>query len=1203
MNRRLPIRLLSLVASLALASVTNGQYLFENLTPRDGLTTREVRAVYQDKQGFMWMGTMNGFNRFDGNQFIAYNHSTPAYPKTLGEIVTAFAEDSNGRLLFGTNNGVGVLHRSTGAITELQVSGARNKKQTIGVKDFAHDSQNRLWVASTRGIFVGNADELRPASELYPFAKELDSVICLHSGFVFDSTRNIFWLASITGLYSLDLKNKKLTSWRNNGDSLPIYNSKRLNSVAVAPDGSLWIGCVDENALWHYDFRTAKLEKTFKVNENPKWILTNGCNNLFFDKQGRLWISTWLFTSFVRLPDGRFENVPYDETLPHSIGYGLVNDAMQDNFGNIWLATINGVSKLPASSYVQNIIKTPTYPFFFTINFANVNVIEPTDNGIWWLGKMEGLVRYDTKTKKFERFAPHKDGDRWNEISDVKIVEREVWCATLGGVQIFNPQTKKFRRLALPGPKDPQQEMNWIFVDKMKVVWLATWQSGVYRYDPASKEIDHFFTQADSTQVFKPKFSYSILQLSDDKLWIGNAAKGIVIYEQKAKAFTFPSQKLLSNETIISMTEGSDNNIWASMSSGIMKFSPSGELLDSITVANGLIRASRYENLCIDAAGRLWTRSRESLFCIQTRTKQVTKVNIDVNFSFNDHWNSLLYRNKLLYGTMLDNVVIIQPEKFQHNAERTPPLISGFRVFEEETPIDPNEEIQLSWKQNFFSIDFSSPFHREDATIQYAYKLEGFNTDWVYCGRRQTAAYTNVPSGSYRFRVKTTDANGDWNTQERVINIRISTAFWNTLAFRLFAGVLGVLLLLWLYRLGQKRKRQLKIDATIDYFANSVYGENSVNEICWDIARNCIAQLQFEDCVVYLLDKKTNRLVQKAAYGPKNPKGHEIINPIEIEIGQGIVGTVAATGKPLMIADTTNDTRYIVDDEPRYSELAIPIMHDNKVIGVIDSEHSRKNFFTDEHLKALNTIASISSNKIAEAQAEELAKENEIKLLEINKMLAESQLMALRAQMNPHFVFNCLNSIQECIVTEKYGEASKYLNKFSKLFRMVLNNSGKNLVTMNEEKQVLELYLELEQMRFEKSFSYEMQVDEDLEADEILIPSMLLQPYVENALWHGLMHKEGERKLYIEFKRLNEDVFRCVIDDNGIGRKKSFELKEKQSKSKRHESKGLKISKDRIDVLQKQGFHATLEMIDKENDNGESTGTTIVVELSTFLKN
>jgi LytS/YehU family sensor histidine kinase len=353
---------------------------------------------------------------------------------------------------------------------------------------------------------------------------------------------------------------------------------------------------------------------------------------------------------------------------------------------------------------------------------------------------------------------------------------------------------------------------------------------------------------------------------------------------------------------------------------------------------------------------------------------------------------------------------------------------------------------------------------------------------------------------------------------------------------------------------------------------------------------------------VYLLDEKRNVLVQKAAYGPKNPKDHEIINPMDIQIGSGIVGAAAATCKPVNVRDTSKDSRYIVDDMSRLSELAVPIVHDGKAIGVIDSEHRRKNFFTNEHVKVMSTIAAISSNKIAEAIAEDAARESEIQLLEIKKMLAESQLMALRAQMNPHFVFNCLNSIQECIVTQKYGEASLYLNKFAKLFRSVLNNSGKVMVTLAEEIEVLDLYLSLEHMRFERSFVYEINTDEDLETDDILIPSMLLQPYVENALWHGLMHKDGERKLCIGFKMKSDVVFECVIEDNGIGRKKALELKEQQSKTKRHVSRGMTISKDRIELLQKQDQHAMLQIIDKYNDKGEATGTKVVIELSSFLQ-
>ena len=430
------------------------------------------------------------------------------------------------------------------------------------------------------------------------------------------------------------------------------------------------------------------------------------------------------------------------------------------------------------------------------------------------------------------------------------------------------------------------------------------------------------------------------------------------------------------------------------------------------------------------------------------------------------------------------------------------------------------------------------------------------------------------------------------------VSLPLWTNWWFIGGLTAFAFVVVFLFTRWRKREQEKNK----IDRIIGYFANSVYGDNSVSEICWDIARNCISQLHFEDCVVYLVDAERGVLVQKAAYGPKNPKGHEIHAPIEIRLGEGIVGTVAKTGRPEIVNDTSTDPRYIVDDERRYSEITVPILHDGSVIGVIDSEHSKKNFFNADHLRAMTTIASISANKIAEAQAEAYARENEIKLLEINRQLAESQLMALRAQMNPHFVFNCLNSIQECIVTKKYGEASDYLNKFAKLFRMVLNNSGRQLVTLEEEMEVLRLYLDLELMRFEKSFRYAIEIDEQLEVEEILIPSMLLQPFVENALWHGLMHKDGERSLTLGFRKVNEEIFECVVDDNGIGRKKSLESRSAQNRN-RHESKGLSITTDRINLMKKQGYAAALEIVDKIDKMGDPAGTTVIVTLSTYLGN
>jgi two-component system LytT family sensor kinase len=156
---------------------------------------------------------------------------------------------------------------------------------------------------------------------------------------------------------------------------------------------------------------------------------------------------------------------------------------------------------------------------------------------------------------------------------------------------------------------------------------------------------------------------------------------------------------------------------------------------------------------------------------------------------------------------------------------------------------------------------------------------------------------------------------------------------------------------------------EIEIEKAINYFTASLIDHNTIEEVLWDVTRNCIGRLNFEDCVIYTMDDKRQALVQKAAYGPKNPRNFEILHPIEIPAGKGIVGSVAVSGKAEIIYDTSQDPRYIKDDEMRLAEITVPILTDGKVIGVIDAEHSQKGFFKQHHLRILTTIASVSRRR------------------------------------------------------------------------------------------------------------------------------------------------------------------------------------------------------------------------------------------------
>jgi tetratricopeptide (TPR) repeat protein len=210
---------------------------------------------------------------------------------------------------------------------------------------------------------------------------------------------------------------------------------------------------------------------------------------------------------------------------------------------------------------------------------------------------------------------------------------------------------------------------------------------------------------------------------------------------------------------------------------------------------------------------------------------------------------------------------------------------------------------------------------------------------------------------------------------------------------------------------------------------------------------------------------------------------------------------------------------------------------------------------------------------------------------DFKKQLAQAETKALRSQMNPHFIFNCLNSINSLVMEEKHEIASDYLIKFSKLIRLILDNSRSETITIEKELETLKLYVTLESARFDNKFKCIFEVDKSVNKNSIMIPPMLLQPFVENAIWQGQMQKETEGTITIEIKMEGEESLNISITDDGIGREKAAELK---SKSATHKSHGLKVTSQRIEMMNKlNSTGARVNIFDLKNENGQATGTMV----------
>ena len=223
-----------------------------------------------------------------------------------------------------------------------------------------------------------------------------------------------------------------------------------------------------------------------------------------------------------------------------------------------------------------------------------------------------------------------------------------------------------------------------------------------------------------------------------------------------------------------------------------------------------------------------------------------------------------------------------------------------------------------------------------------------------------------------------------------------------------------------------------------------------------------------------------------------------------------------------------------------------------------------------------------------------IRKESKIKS-EFEKRIARVEMSALRAQMNPHFIFNCLNSIENYIIKNDTVKASEYLNNFGRLVRLILNNSRSNYVNLKDELEALELYIKMEQMRLRNSFEYEIEIEESLTLENYEIPPMLIQPFVENSIWHGLINRDGNGKVKLNISN-GQNVICCIIEDNGIGREAAGKIN--ASKKVKRKSMGMSITSERIEIINKlYNIENKIKIIDLYNDKNEATGTKVIINI------
>ncbi len=1172
--------------------------VFYQLTTAQGLSDNYIRSLAIDRTGLLWVGTGEGLNCFDGRKVTRY--FARLHPGLVYDYINQLACDSQNRVW---------------ALTALgHVTLVNNRRQLKHIGFYQHgkfEPAHRLAPTEKFGVLLVTRSgfyRLRQTATASPASDSLSATD--------------FEKLEIANLPSLD------TLTRSN------FKQVGPNQYSLTRAGSFWVIDFENGSttapkalgrqqiLCGWDERHAL---TFNTVLNRLELLSletgltealtpegnNSSPNGFRGKaqhaiaagQEHIAISTQADGLFLlRKKDRRFFSFTHDAANAASLANNRPLEMAADENG--WLfagCTPHGVSYFNYKAVVgHKMLFTDRQGTEYNGYISNITSF---DHQNLYLATSDYLVEWNRNTdeSRFLRycgnFAPLRE--KPVEVSHVAAIgPKTLWVATAGeGIFVYEPATGKSTRLPFISAAlsmDSTGFVNHITEGPDGSVWVSC-RKGLFMVNGKTLRLqpaDFAFRQhLRRVHCIRTWFD------ADGNAWIATAGKGVVKREAESGRFViYNTATGLPSNNVYAVLSDRAGNLYFGTEEGLHIHKKNGTIRH-IKTEDGLLN-KRVEALVMDGSGRLWLGNDVGLACYNPANDSLKvfdeRYGLSIQgFRVNSYATGSQY---LQYWGTERGLQFFNPEMLYPQEVKVQALVNGVESRSIATSLTGDEVLPLNAGDNYVNFSFNTIEYSPNLRVHFRYRLEGIDTSWIQVTDAFSARYTLLPPGRYAFRLQVSNDARHWFDARNTVTIRVPRP-WYLHPATIGAGALCILLLtvaaLQAYRRRHhKKQEELKSGAVINYFASQINSHLNEEDILWDVARNCISQLQFEDCVIYLLDTERQVLVQKAAYGPKSSITHTILQPIEIPVGKGIVGTVAQTGKPLLISNTQADPRYITDDQQRMSELAVPLIVAGKVTGVIDSEHAQKNFFTANHLRILSTIAVLTANQILRARAEAEKQQAQLETLLNRQQAAEYRLQSLRLQMNPHFLFNALNSIQQMILANEELVATRYLSRFSKLLRAVLIHSEEELVTLQQEIDILKLYIDLEAVRFKDSFSYTLQCDKAIDTEEVRIPTLLVQPFVENAIWHGLMHKDGDKRLHIHFSEKGSMVV-CTVEDNGVGRTMTAKAKTNGS-PKGHTSKGIQVSTERLKKMElTHGEPGRLEIEDLFDADGSPAGTRV----------
>jgi len=1150
------------------ASNIRGSLRFDRLGIDSGLSQSTIQAILQDRYGFLWIGTQDGLNRYDGYAFKVYRPDLGNSNSLSDRWITALFEDSQGYLWIGTRQGgLNRYNPVSGYFSSYLFT--KNDPASLSSNHVTSILENRkgeIWVGTTSGLNLLD----RQTGKFHRFYSDPDLDTTLSSNFIstlFEDSRGILWIGCDDGI--LNRYNSSTRSFHAYEDVDQKKNAGKDNGIRnIVEDynGNLWIA--SNEGLRRFDPGRIKFTRYQHIKNDPSSLVSDTILSMYLDRSDILWIGTDRGLDRFDLKNKEFRHYQSDPGDPTSLSNNVIHSIYEDREGVLWVGTFGG--GLNRYNKGQNKF---THYRHEPINSKSLsgNLIFPifADSRGWiWIGTYgDGLNRFNPSLGLFNHYL-HDPADPnslpGNHIFAIFVDKNNsLWVGSDQGLSRRDTGSDDFFHY-IHEPENPDSlsgaPVHAIIQDRDGILWIGT-QHGLDRYDPSGKFIHY---QADITRpgTISGDFITAIHEDHTGNLWIGTFDNGLNLFNRETDVFTqFQRNRddpnSLSDNSVMAIYQDHKKNLWiATAGGGLNLFQPETGKFKKYGEQDGLSNNVIY-GILEDEFGYLWLSTNYGLSRFDPEAGTFRNYTVSDGLQSNEFNMSAFAKgiDGTLYFGGINGINSFNPAEIMDNPYAPPVVLTSFSTSEAAVLNLPQpeeiEKVTLRWPDNNFSFEFSALSYSQPGENQYAYMLENFDEKWNYIGTSREGRYTNIPGGSYHLRLQGTNNDGLWSESSQSIQITVIPPFWQTWLFRTLLVLTAAGLGFSAYRLRvrgiqernlqleyQVRERTHALQKRTEEIEALYYGDEKIlrsvnfDQVFQAIVEVAVKMLYADRSVVFAWEQKQARVIPKVSHG----FAPETLASLSFAKGEGMIGKVFETGAPLIVSNLEKEelrpeVRAALSVEGIFSWVNLPIIVDTKVIGVFCVSFTHPGVVSEDTIRLFTALVQRAALSIENMQLFEQTKELAV-VEERNRVArdlhdsAKQKAFAALAQLG---AVNGILKTDPAAVWSHLGEAENLVYEviqeltflIQEMYPMALKEKG--LTTILRE------YIFEWENRNEVMINLRIENPQQMELEVEQAIYRMIQEALANVARHSRADQVNVSLVY------RNDKVEIAIDDNGLG--------------------------------------------------------------------